>query len=81
MSTSTSLLSILIVFATASQLYAQGQVTFIATDNMDGTCTITFDGKDQDGKRKWVNLPDLTIFGAGWLKVDTEPHFTENPCW
>ena len=37
-----------------------------------------FGGKDQDGKRKWVTLPDNTILSAGWQKVDTDPSLPAN---
>jgi len=39
-----------------------------------------FDGKDADGERRWVDLADLIIFGAGWLKVDTEAGFNTWIC-
>jgi hypothetical protein len=31
-----------------------------------------FDGKDIDGKRQWVTLPDLTVLSGSWYKVDTD---------
>ena len=40
------LMLMLMVLAMAAPLYAAGEVTFVATDNEDGTCTITFDAND-----------------------------------
>ncbi len=40
-----------------------------------------YDGKNKDGARKHVSLTDLTIFNAGWQKVDTDTHFTSSPCY
>ena len=40
------LMLMLMVVAMAAPLYAQGRVQFVATDNEDGTCTITFDAND-----------------------------------
>jgi len=43
------LILILVVLAMAAPLYAAGRVQFVATDNEDGTCTITFDANDVIG--------------------------------
>ena len=40
------LLVMLVVAALAAPLYAEGEVLFVATDNLDGTCTVTFDAND-----------------------------------
>lgn len=37
-----------------------------------GDADCDFEGKDQDGKRKWVTLPDLQTFGDCWQKVDDQ---------
>jgi hypothetical protein len=39
-----------------------------------------FSGKDKDGNRQYVTLPDLTIFNAGWLKRDSDPAFSTFIC-
>jgi len=40
----------------------------------------TFSGKDQDGKRVWVNLSDLNILVPAWGKVDNAT-WKANPTW
>ncbi len=40
------LLLILVVAAISAPLYAAGGITFVATDNTDGTCTVTFTATD-----------------------------------
>jgi hypothetical protein len=39
-----------------------------------------FEGKDKDGKRVWVGLPDLNLLSPCWQKVDTDPVFIANDC-
>jgi parallel beta-helix repeat protein len=43
------------------------------TDNL-------YTGKNVHGKHRYVALPDLSTFLAGWQKVDTEPGFEEWIC-
>jgi hypothetical protein len=45
-----------------------------------GDADCGFTGKDKNGKRQYVSLPDLTIFNAGWLKFETDPAFSTFIC-
>ena len=65
------LILILVVVAMAAPLYAAGRVTFVATDNVDGTCTITFDANDVIGIEPVALGLDVKVNGSDPCHVIT----------
>jgi hypothetical protein len=58
------LILILVIAAIAAPLYAAGRVQFYATDNEDGTCTITFDANDVIGIEPVAMGLDVKVNGS-----------------
>jgi hypothetical protein len=58
------LILMLVILAMAAPLYAAGRVQFYATDNEDGTCTITFDANDVMGIEPVAMGLDVKVNGS-----------------
>jgi hypothetical protein len=55
---------LLILLLAAAPLYAAGEVNFVATNNSDGTCTVTFDANDLVGINPVAMALEIHVTGT-----------------